>query len=109
MEITRKEFEEKTLDELCEMLSENGENITTYESLKDFAKDKIDDDNLFLTIHICNALNLAQDFWPEANYYIYDYSMGTLETPSAVTCKDDIEHFFDFKDPVKIKFRRLGE
>ena len=105
MKITRKEFEEKTLDELCEMLIENGENITTYESLKDFAKDKLDDDNLFLTIHICNALNLAQDFFPEANYYIYDYSMGTLETPSAINCKEDIEDLFCFYKPLTIRKR----
>ena len=86
----RKDFEEKSLNELCEMLMETGETITTYETLKDFAKHEIDDDNFFVAVHICEALNEKQ-----ATYYFYDYCMGTLETPSAITSKDDLEHLIE--------------
>ena len=87
--MNRKDFETKTLTQLCEMLMEQGETITTYETLKDFAKDQIDNDNLFVAEHICGAIK------GQANYYFYDYCMGTLETPSEINDKSDLEHLID--------------
>lgn len=83
--MTRKEFNRLSLDEVCQKLEEEGQTITSYETLKDFAKKQIDDDNFFLAQHICEAL-----YDDQAEYYIYDYSMGTLETPTPITRKDDI-------------------
>jgi len=88
--MTRKDFETKSLEELCVQLEDEGADITTYDTLKDFAKRNIDEDNFFLTQHICEALNEKQ-----AEFYIYDYSMGTMETPTPIESKDDIEHLID--------------
>lgn len=64
---------------------EEGYSITSYDSLKDFAISKINDDNLFVAIHILKALNEEQ-----ADYYCYDYSEGTLDTPRALSTTQDL-------------------
>ena len=92
MTMTRAEFDNKSFEELIELAKEYSD-VTDYETLKEFAKDKIDDDHFFLAEHVIKALKEEQ-----ADYYIYDYSMGTLETPTAVTCKEDIEHLFDIEE-----------
>lgn len=92
MTMTRTEFENKSFEELIELAKEYSD-VTDYETLKEFAKDKIDSNTLYLAIHVLDAINKEY-----SDYYIYDYSMGTLETPSAVTCKDDIEHLFDIEE-----------
>lgn len=35
--MTKQDYESKSLNELCEQLSEEGQNITSYETLKDCA------------------------------------------------------------------------
>ena len=64
-----------TFNDACEKLSEQTDLITTYESLKDFA------------IHSSPA-----------DYYDYDYSMGTLETPTALTLTFDLVDYCDDKE-----------
>ncbi len=91
--MTRAEFENKTFEEVMEQLNEEKDDITTYEMLKEFAVSKIEEDNLLIAIHILEAINNDSAKW-----YIYDYCMGTLQTPSSVTCKEDIEHEFSFDD-----------
>lgn len=88
--MTKKEFYELDLNDCCARLEEEGQTITSYETLKDFAKDQIDNDNFFLAQHICEALNDYQAEW-----YIYDYSMGTLETPTPIRDKEDIVDMVD--------------
>jgi len=68
------------------LLLDNG-SITSRESLIDFAKEKIDNDDLFLAIHILQAIQEN-----DTEYYIYDYCMGTLETPSSIESENDIEY-----------------
>ena len=92
MTMTRAEFDSKTFEELIELAKEYSD-VTDYETLKEFAKDKIDDDNLYLAIHVIETIN--EEY---SDYYIYDYSMGTLETPTAVNSKEDIEHLFDIEE-----------
>lgn len=91
--MTKTEFQYKTFQKVMEQLSEEKDDITTYERLKEFAISKIEEDNLFIAIHILEAIN--NDF---AEWYIYDYCMGTLQTPSSVTCKEDIEQEYIFND-----------
>ena len=88
--MTKQDYENKSLNELCEQLSEEGQDITTYETLKDFAIENIKDDNFFMAQHICEALNDYQ-----ADYYFYDYNMGTLEVPSPITSKEDLEYLIE--------------
>ncbi len=74
-------------------LSEQRDDITTYETLKEFIKSKIDDDSLYLAAHLTNALNTCA----YAEYYGYDYCMGTLETPTPLKDISDLEDFCDGK------------
>lgn len=94
--MTKQQFEEMTLEELIEWAYENLNDITTEDILLDFAKHKIDDENIYLAIHVLQAIwNSGESF---DGYYIYDYSMGTLETPTPITCKEDLEHLIDFEE-----------
>ena len=94
--MTRNEFETMELDELIEWAYENLDDITSEEMLLDFAKEKIDDDNLYMAIHILNAVYNSEESYN--GYYLYDYSMETLETPTPITCREDLEHLIDFDE-----------
>lgn len=72
-------------------LSEQHDDITTYETLKEYIKSKIDDDSLYLAAHLTNALNTCA----YAEYYRYDYCMGTLETSTPLKDISDLEDFCD--------------
>ena len=85
--MTKKELNTLTFDEAIEKLEEENDCITTYSILKEFAIDNINDDKLFIAIHILQAI---QD---EADYYNYDYCMGTLEIPSPIKSLEDLEDF----------------
>lgn len=94
--MTRAEFEVMSLDELIEWTNENTGYLTSEEVLIQFAKDKIDDDNLYLAMHVLSAIYNSEEAYDDC--YLYDYSMGTLETPTPITCKEDLEHLIDFDD-----------
>ena len=85
--MTKKELNTLTFDEAIEKLEEENDCITTYNILKEFAIDNINNDNLFIAIHILQAI---QD---ESEYYNYDYNMGTLETPTPITSLEDLEDY----------------
>lgn len=88
--MTRAEFNNMEFEEVMETLNEERDDITTYETLKEFAIEKINDDNFLVAIHILETLQNDSEEW-----YLYDYCMGTLDTPSSVTCKEDVEHLID--------------
>lgn len=94
--MTRKEFEEMSLDELVEWAWENIDDITSEDALLEFAKTKIDDSSIFMALHILEAIYKSGEAYQ--GYYLYDYSMGTLETPTPITCKEDFEDLIDFDD-----------
>ena len=88
--MTKQEFQTKSFDEVLEQLNEERDDITTYETLKEFAIEKINSDDIFVAIHILEALQNDVATW-----YEYDYCMGTLQTPSSIQEKEDIEHMID--------------
>lgn len=95
--MTREQFEDMSLEEVMEWVDNNNNYspITTEEILIDFAKSKIDDENISMAIHVLGAIyNNPYD----TEYYLYDYSMGMLETPTPITCKEDLEDYIDFDD-----------
>lgn len=93
--MTRECFDSMTFEEVIEWANENLTDLTTEDILIDFAKTKIDDDNIYMAIHILGAIhNNPYD----TEYYLYDYCMGTLDTPTPVTCKEDFEPLIDFDD-----------
>jgi hypothetical protein len=96
--MTRAEYEAMTLDELLEWAYEEVNDLTTEEVLIQFAKDKIDDDNLYIAMHVLSAIYNSEGAYND--YYLYDYSMGTLETPTPVTCKEDFDNYLFFDDEV---------
>lgn len=86
--MTVKELYTKTFDEAVEELSQENENITSAESLKDYIKTVIDGDYLFLAAHLLKAMHDSP-----ADYYGYDYCMGTLETPTPLKELSDLEDY----------------
>jgi len=94
--MTKAEFENMTLDEVLEYANENVNDLTTEDMLLEFAKTKIDDDNIYMSIHVLRAVWESGEAYND--YYLYDYSMGTCETPTPVTCKEDLEDYIDFED-----------
>ena len=80
-----KELYAMNFNDAAEQLSEQSDQITTYETLKDFAIHHIKEDNLYLAVHILEALRS----YP-ADYYDYDYCMGTLDTPTPLTLTFDL-------------------
>lgn len=87
------ELYQKGFDDAVEELMQTHDDIATYETLKEFIKSKIDYDSLYLAAHLTNALNACA----YAGYYNYDYSMGTLETPTPLKDISDLEDYCDGK------------
>ena len=94
--MTKAEYEKMSLDELIDWAYDNLDDITTEDVLIEFAKAKIDEDSLYLAMHVLSAIYNSEESYN--GYYLYDYCMGTLETPTPVTCKEDFEHLIDFDD-----------
>lgn len=92
----KSEFDQMTLDEVIGWASENLDDLTTEESLLEYTKTKIDENSLFMALHILNAVYNGKESYN--GYYLYDYNMGTLETPTSITCKEDLIHLIDFDD-----------
>ena len=88
--MTRAEFEAMEFEEVMEKLNRERDDITSYEMLKEYATEKIEEDNFLVAIHILEALQSDTTEW-----YEYDYCMETLQTPSGITDKEDIEHMID--------------
>lgn len=88
--MTKKELYKMTFTEAVEELSEEVNEITSYDTLKDFVKLQLEEDNIFLAFHILKAM--WEDTTPfDTDYYAYDYSMGTLDTPTPITQLEDLE------------------
>lgn len=85
-----------SLDELLEWAYENLDDLTTEDMLLEFAKQKIDDESIFMALHILKAVYESGESYN--GYYLYDYNMGVLETPTPITCKEDLRHLIDFDD-----------
>ena len=96
--MTKKEWEELTLDEAVNWVDwEYGvSELTSEDSLIRFAKEKIDEGNLFLAIHILEAIYNSEEAYN--GYYLYDYSLGTMSTPMPITCKEDLEGYISFEE-----------
>lgn len=81
----REEFNEKSFDEVMEQLNEEWDDIHTYEDMIGYAEYLLNIDNLHVAIHM---LEVMRD--KPADWYLYDYTMGKMEMPKAITCKDDL-------------------
>lgn len=76
----------KTFEETIELLKETVYDITDRETLRQYAIDNAHTDGYEnLAIHILEALRDN-----DADYFQYDYSMGTLSTPKPLKDYDDL-------------------
>ena len=92
--MTREQFNNMTLEELADWAYENISDVHTEGGLIGMAKHELDEENLQIALHILNAI--YESDCPDDSYYIYDRSMGVLETPTPITCKEDLEDYIDF-------------
>lgn len=86
--MTRKKLYTLNFLEAVNQIAEERDDLTSYDTLKDFAKAKIDSDDIFVAIHILEALNKKQ-----ADYYNYDFCMGTLDTPTPIETLQDLADY----------------
>ena len=94
--MTREQFEDMTFEELLEWAYDNIDDIHSEETLLAMVKHEINEDSLRMALHILQAV--YESDCPDGSYYIYDRSMGTLETPTPITCKEDLEEYIDFEE-----------
>lgn len=81
----KKQLNSLMIEELFIIAQNLDSSFWTYEDLKEFTIDKIKDDDIFIALHILNALNDDS-----VEYYNYDASMGTLDTVTPITSKEDL-------------------
>lgn len=94
--MTREQFNNMEFEELIEWAYENVDDLYSEDGLIAMAKHEIDEDNLMMALHILNAI--YESDCPDDSFYIYDRSMGTLETPTPIICKEDLEDYIDFDE-----------
>lgn len=86
--MTVKELHDMNFNDAAAKLCDEHDFVTTYEILKEFAVSHINGDNLFLAIHILQALEDNP-----ADFYAYDFCMGTLQTPTPLLTASDLEDY----------------
>jgi hypothetical protein len=93
--MTREEFNNMTFEELLDWAYDNIDDMHSEEALIELVKHEIDEDSFQMALHILQAIYNSDA--PDGSYYIYDRSMGTLETPTPITCKEDLEDYINFE------------
>lgn len=80
----------KTFDDVIYDFEANNDYIVSRDIILDFAINQIQNDRLFLARHVLDAVDKEY-----ADFYSYDMSMGTLETPMAITSIDDLYDYVE--------------
>lgn len=80
----------KTLDDVIYDFEANNDYIVSRDIILDFAINQIQNDRLFLARHVLDAVDKEY-----ADFYSYDMSMGTLETPTAITSIEDLYDYVE--------------
>ena len=89
--MTREYFETHSFNNVMEKLYEESTDVTTLDTLKIFIEKTIIKSQYYLSEHLVKALRNGNDEY----YWLYDYTMGTLDTPVPVNSLDDVEHLID--------------
>ena len=73
-----------SLDMAIDYVQENGfgDTICSYDILKDFIKKNLDDDNIFMVVHL--STSIWEDEGVGEDYWVYDFSMGTMVKPYSI-------------------------
>lgn len=80
----------KTIDDVIYDFEANNDYIVSRDIILDFAINQIQNDRLFLARHVLDAVDKEY-----ADFYSYDMSMGTLETPTAITSIEDLYDYVE--------------
>lgn len=80
----------KTLDDVIYDFEANNDYIVSRDIILDFAINQVQNDRLFLARHVLDAVDKEY-----ADFYSYDMSMGTLETPTAITSIEDLYDYVE--------------
>lgn len=86
--MTQTEFEELSFEEAIEKLIDEGQNITTYDSIKDYIHELVDTDFLMTASALLESLEENT-----ATYYDYDFSCGGFDEPKPLNNKDDLKQY----------------
>ena len=89
--MTREYFENHTFNDVMEKLYEENTDVTTLDMLKDFINDTVVKGEYYLSEHLVKALRNGNDEY----YWLYDYNMGTLDTPVPIDSLEDVKHLID--------------
>lgn len=89
--MTREYFEAHTFDNVMEKLYEENTDVTTLDMLKDFINDAVIKGQYYLSEYLIKALRNGNDEY----YWLYDYNMGTLDTPVPIDSLEDVKHLID--------------
>ena len=89
--MTREYFKTHTFDDVMQKLYEENQDVTTLGGLKQFIYETILQGQYYLSEHLIKALRNGNDEY----YWLYDYNMGTLETPTPINSLEDVEHLID--------------
>lgn len=89
--MTREYFENHTFNDVMEKLYEECTDVTTLDMLKDFINETILKGQYYLSEHLIKALRNGNDEY----YWLYDYNMGTLDTPVPIDSLEDVKHLID--------------
>lgn len=90
---TYDEIADLSFEEKCEWLYDNYPDVVRDSDLADMAKNFIDRYEYTPAIHLLEALR--DD---DGDYYLYDYNMGTLQTPSSIRDDEDVQSVIDLHE-----------
>lgn len=86
--MTENELKDMEFNVAVNKLSETFNTITSYDELKNFIIKKINEDMLFVAIHLLQAINEQP-----SDFYDYDYCMGTLDKPIPLENINDLKDY----------------
>ena len=89
--MTREYFETHSFNNVMKKLYEENTNVTTIDMLKILIEKTVIKSQYYLSEHLIKALRNGDDEY----YWLYDYNMGTLDTPVPVNSLDDVIHLID--------------
>ena len=86
--MTENELKDMEFNVAVNKLSETFNTITTYTELKTFIINKINEDMIFVAIHLLKAIEENP-----ADFYDYDYCMGILDKPIPLENINDLKDY----------------
>lgn len=84
------DWQNADFDELIEYANDNWDDFHDREIMQDMLIYEAQEERYYMVIHIAKALEDS-----DADFFMYDRSMGTLEEPTPIESEDDLREYFD--------------